>query len=238
MYLEKKVNQTTMSNIIAEYDPEQVYFTNGYHTDCYIHTTIYNPVSPFLEAVNKHRIYSDGQTTFRFIAWIPELSFNSIPHNTHTSYSSNTNTYSNPNTLLTEYEPPRSGGEFLILTISLVVIIFISLCVAFIIRRARMQRMYQSTSVEEVNYMSEEEVSSEVDNTPQMQPQQMQTTYPIFVTNSMQTNPMQQMQSPYPIFVTTNPMQSNPMQQTMTMTNPQIIFPQPTLFYPQSTNQN
>jgi hypothetical protein len=223
----KKVNQTTRISIVREFDPDEIYFKgNYYYTNCWVHTSLFGSVSPFIDAVNKHRIYDDSYTAIRFITWIPELSLSNVPP------VSRTTTYWYSTTHWIEPVDSNSSGpsEFLIISICLVVILLFSLCVAIIIRRAKMRKTNQTDNSDLYdNYLSDSEVlSNEMDHTPQP----VQTSYPIFVTNNqMQGNPQ-----PYPIFVTTNPMLTNPMPTNPQMTNP-IVFPQPTLFYPQ-TNQN
>jgi len=228
----KNVNLTTRSKILSELDPDEIYIRGeSYTTNCWIRTSLYSPASPFIDSVNKHRIYNDSYNTFRFIAWIPELALTSIPPIARTTHESwytgmiDTMPYSRPN-------------EFLIISICLAVILFVSLCVAFIIRRAKMRNVNQNDNPNLYDNLSDSEVlSNDMDQSPPNQ-----TTYPIFVTtNPMTTNPIQVNPQPYPIFVTTNPMTTNPMTTNPQITNPQItnpiVFPQPTLFYPQ-TNQN
>jgi len=232
-YNYNRVNNTSSSALFSYFDPDGIYFKNTYATDCWIHTTIFNPYSPFMDAVNMHKIYSDGTNVIRFVVWIPELSISNVLPNPRTT----TNYYSftiidSFNDFTTTYwldpHPGRNGNEFLIISIFLVVILFISLGVACIIRRNRMKKAQSNDEIFE-NYLSDSEILSEEGNTL-YNPQPVQTSFPIFVS----TNPMQSNTQPYPIFVSTNPMQSNTNPQ---MSNP-IVFPQPTLFYPQSTNQN
>jgi len=234
----KNVNFTTRSKILREFDPDEIYIKGEYYfTSCWIRNSLYSTSSPFIDAVNKHRIYNDSYKTFRFIAWIPELSLTNTP-SVRSSAEPWYNTYISG---MSEPEPlPHSRpNEFLIISVCLIVILFISLCVVFIIRRLKMRRENQTDNSNLYDNLSDSEVlSTDMDQIPQSN----QTSYPIFVTtnpmqpNLMPTNSgMQVNPQPYPIFVTTNPMQSNLMPTNPGMTN-SFIFPQPTLFYPQTTN--
>jgi len=244
-----RVNYTSYNVIHSYFDPDGIYFKDNYVTDSWIQTSIFRPYSSFMDAVNKHKIYSDSVCWIRFVAWLPELSISPInpyPRTTSTYYSwswSYIDTYNYYYTTNNEYNSNYSRpNEFLIFSIILVVVLFISVGVACIIRRNRMNKS-QSNDVVFENYLSDNEENNN-------NPQPVQTSYPIFVS----TNPMQSNTQPYPIFVSTNHMQSipypqmsNPMQSIpypqmsnpmQSIPNPTIVFPQPTLFYPQPTNQN
>jgi len=212
----RKVERKTSSEIFKELDPNRIYMDADYATNRYVPITAVSSYYGFKNAVNNYIIYVDSLKYFQFIGYIPGLSVSSIP-------------YPSPFTSTIYDKWNNDGGSgatsVLLITFVALIIIFFSLCLAFVIKRKL--KTNQNKMEELPNFENE---SSDDDDEPQ--PIQQVPSYPVFL-QSNNVNPMVS-QGGMPVFVSTNPnMNGYPMQ-----SNVPIMFPQPTVFYPVNSNQN
>jgi len=221
----RRIERKTSTEIFKELDPNHLYMDSDFGTNRYVPITSIVSYQAFKFAINNYVIYIDGLKYLQFIGYVPGLSVSAVPFPAPTSYPYPSSTYTT-SYYDTNYPNDNSNTtSVLLITFIALIIIFFSLCLAFVIKRKLRANQFKN---EELNNFDNE--TSEDDEEPQ--PIQQLPTYPVFLqSNNM--NPMMT-QGGMPVFVATNPnMTGYPMQ-----SNVPIMFPQPTVFYPVNSNQN
>jgi hypothetical protein len=201
--------------MLQEFDPEGRFMGSDYIVATFVSRYYNRSYSTFWEAANNGSIFTDDYKYFQVVVYVDGLSVNDHPPAIYTPITSFYSSYN--------YTNSNSTFPWTIVFFGFL-FIFFTVFIIFIIRRRLRNNSFNqddNISVEDKSESNEYE-----------QPNNQQTSYPIFVQSNNHLNP--QMTS-YPIFVTTNPhMQTNGING---VNGVPIIFPQPQVFYPMQTNQ-
>jgi len=197
--------------ILKEFDP---FMGSDYVVATYVDFPYLKSLQKFWDAANNASIFSDDIKYFQVIVYVDGLSVNEHPSPIYPTITSQSYYSGNSNYPVNQIS--NSGFPWTIVFFGFL-FVFFTVFIIFIIRRRLKNNSFNQDEIS----VDDRSASNEYE-----QPNNQQTSYPIFVqSNNMNMNP--QMTS-YPIFVTNPQMQTNGVP---------IIFPQPQVFYPMQTNQ-